>query len=178
MIGPDGFVDDHPWEYTSQNIVVTVPAATLFCILTFSSVGVYVQLVYRNSQAVSGVVVDANSFYTRAFGVFKVIVSSQALPDSEDDDFEPLFDTENMDLSYGNYYPDVPEILMSRRAVEVETGLTDSYLSRVVLPYSQFSWFSMDDTHQYYQTDGHIYPSKRWFDFMFRQGPWLFDAYD
>ena len=170
-------VDDHPWQFTSTAVTVTVPAATLFCYMTFTTWGVSIRAVYHNSQAVSGVVVSANSFYTRAFGLFKVIVCSQALPVSDDDDFEPLFDTENMDLSYGNVYPNLPDVLMSARAVEVEAGLTDAYVSNLTLPYSQFSWFNMDDTYQFYQTDGRIYPSKRWFDFMFKQGPWIFSAY-
>lgn len=178
MIDSNGVVGDYSWDFTYVEQVVTVPAGTLFCQITFGSRGAIIQTVYHNSQAVSGVVVSAQTFYTRAFGLFKVFVSSQALPVSDDDDFEPVFDTENMDLTYGNKYPDLPQVLMNMRAVEVEAGFTNSYSSTVLLPYSQFSWFSMDDTHQYYQTDGHIYPSKRWFDFMFSQGPWVFDPYE
>lgn len=174
MVNPDGMIDDHPWQFTSSQQVVTVPAATLFCRATFGAYGVLLSAVYHNSQAVSGVIIPAGSFYIRAFGLFKVIVSSQGLPVSDDDDFEPLFDTENMDLSYGNSYPNLPDLLMSSCSLEIEPGLTDSYLSTVLLPYAQFSWFSMDDTHQFYRTDGHIYPSRRWFDFMFKQGPWTF----
>lgn len=179
MIESDGKVsDDYAWRYTNSSLTVTVPAGTLMLTATFGLTGVFLCAAYHNSQAITGYIIRDRTFYIRKFGFFKVVVSAQALPQDDDDDYEPLFDTENMDLTYGNYYPDVPQILMDTRAVELTSSFSSSYVTAVDLPYSQFSWFSMDDTHQYYRTDGHIVPSRRWFDFMFKQGPWIFKPYN
>lgn len=178
MIESSGMVnDDYAWQWTSVKTVVTVPAATLMLTVTFGSTGAFLCSAYHNTQAITGYVIYGNSFYIRKAGFFRVAVSSQALPESEDDDFEPVFDTENMDLFYGNYYPSIPQLLMDTRSVELSPSFSNPYVAAIDLPYSQYSWFSMDDSHEIYRTDGHIVPSRQWFNFMFQQGPWVFQPY-
>lgn len=178
MIESNGMVnDDYAWQYVKTSVTVTVPAATLMLTATFGASGVFLSAVYHDTQAVTGYIIHGGSFFVRKAGFFRVAVCSQPLPESEDDDFEPLFDTENMDLFYGNYYPSIPQVLMDTRSVELTSSFSSSYVAAIDLLYSQFSWFTMDDTHQFYRTDGHIVPSRQWFNFMFRQGPWVFQPY-
>lgn len=146
--------------------------------VTFDEDQVSVEGIYHNTQAATQYLVRPKSYYIRLYGFYKVAICVQVFPDSEDADFEPLFDTSNMELKSHNRFTDIPDILMNTRALELDISFIQSYVSVMNLSYANFSWFTMDTARKVYRSDGHIYPSHQWFSYMFSQGPSVFPPYD